>query len=433
MFGRRRPAYNSNNETNANKSYIGEEYKGLRATPSIFGSPNFLGNAPPAQLHEPLYSAPITPEDIPAILEVLTPCPSGPLALRVFQQHPSAGLCWQDSLFIMLYNQDWFRPFLLETIQRYMEHFFIAGHTDLTYGVSKSIMDKNWGQWAPGVNIQTLPMVERQQINLAGKIKPIAAILKSIYDFGLPLAFWEYYCLSLHRYILLGYLFVKYPETRNVPTPLPKLTALSSRRKSISGHNYSKLHINFKEVVFHQFDTGMYCYNFTKGIKWFRELVNRVSTSSVSLIKYETPDIVPGNILGYYNIAHSSISPMKHVVSFFKCGGKWFLYDIDVGTFEFTDADTAVIEASKLDSFVFDNHIVEGEPEITTYRLNFENGTSVQVTTPTNVGYYYKYDKFIKNGSFLLVKTAAAGGHRNQRRSKTHHRRRNHARNRKTR
>lgn len=407
----RNPFFASKEMIEGDASVLGKQYTGLRASASTSG--NYTANA--AVVDDYVDTAPITSEDIPAILEVLASCPSGPNRLRVFQQHKE-GNCWQDSLFIMLFNQDWFREFLLGSVDQYLRIFLALGHTDLSYAVTNTVMEPNWSKWTSGVNIKTLPLVETPRKILPAKIKPIAAEFKRIYNFELPVAFWEYYCLHLHRYILLGYLFAKHPEIRNLPEPLPKRTPLASRRKSISHRNYSQMAKNFKEYVFAMLDHGMYCENFTSGIKWFTGLIRTVSAGSVDLHPYKKEGIEPVNILGYYMIAHSSVSMLKHVVSFFKCGGKWFLYDIDVAVIEFTDEDTPIIEASKLTSFIFENRIVEGEPEITTYTLTFENGTTVSSSIPTSVGWQFKYDIFKKEeGSFILVRgdagaAAPAGG-----------------------
>lgn len=400
------------------RSYLGQEYKGLKPSPT-----SRYNNAPRegaivAVEEEPILAAPITPDDVRPILDLLAQCPAGPLALRVFQQHP-AGLCWQDSIYMMLFNQEWFRPFLLETIALYMERFFELGHTDLIYAVRGTTMQVDYRQWVPGVNIATLPMVEVETRDRAAKLRPLAQFLQTRIDLGLPLAFWEYFTLALHRYILLGYLFLRYPETGVVREGLPLGTALKSRRKSISHLNYSKLHTNFKEVFFREFYTGMHCESFARGLDWFRRLTDSISGSRIRLLPFSTPDLAPASILGYYLRIHAPAQGMKHVISFFKCGRTWFMYDIDIGMHQFTEADTAVIEASKLSNVSIQNRIVEGEPEVTTYTVTFENGTSVAVSTPTNLKFLFNYNLFLQEGSYVLVQAPPAGGRRRLRRRHT--------------
>jgi hypothetical protein len=351
----------------SDRSYLGQEYVSLR-TNSSFGwqDPNAsVVNAPPRNL------APITPSDVGPILNILMPCPLGPYAHRVFQQHSDVGLCWQDSMFIMLYNADWFKPMLQEHIEFYMQHFFAAGETDLTYGKNVEYEEKDYyGPRGPNGKIQ---MVKKQKFNTSAKIKPIAAEFQKRYDFGLPLGFWEFYCLELHRYILLGYVFMKQPDMLPEPISEAKPSNLMRRRGSISARNYSKLHKNLKGVMLGYGEPGICPRSFQDPYKWFSKFVEHASKQSHEVKQFTDKTVPAERIEGYFFGIN-----MRHVISVFKCGGLWILYDIDVGCVAFSPEDGIKIEASRISS------IKSAPTKSNTYVHTFtlENGSTVSVSMP---------------------------------------------------
>jgi hypothetical protein len=302
----------------------------------------------------------------------------------------------------MLYNQDWFQPFLLETATFYLEEFLRQGHTNLSYAGKKILMVRNYSNAIPqNTPYEKRPLVPLETKNLPVKIVPIAATFAARYEsMGLPLTFWEYYALQLHRYILLAYLFLKYPETAEVAKPMSKTTLLHSRRKSISHNNYSELARDYKEVVFRMLDVGMYCGNFKKGRAWFEKLTKEVSGKSVSLVDFTTQGIAPAAILGYYVIIHSSSSAAKHIVSLFKCKGQWLLYDIDVGVLEFSPEASAVLDVSKMANLLIENNL---EADVFEYTVTLEDGKTVKSSLPSQSRNPYKLDKFYPEVSMILV------------------------------
>jgi hypothetical protein len=380
-----------------NLSMLGQPYYGLRATTSSFK----MGPSTPPPENTP-ETAPITPADVPKIIEVLTPCPIGPYELRVPRQG-SPGLCWQDSLFTMLWNADWFKPTLIDNIQFYMEQFFANGETDLVYAKEIEVEELNWNKrvYNAATGSFTGPTKKVKKINRAEKIKPIARAFKAKYGFGLPLTFWEYYCLNLHRYILLGYMFLKHSDLTPAPTAETK-SKLLARRKSIAASNYAGLHTNFKESVFGEMYHG--CSNMSTVRKWFLQYIPAVSGGQYELMKFSEPSVSASQIEGYYLGLDR-----RHVLSIFKCGGLWFVYDIDVGSTPFSAEDSAKLDASRIKSFVFQND----KATTFTYSLTLENSITIQVSMPLIRGYELKYNTLTESFSFILVRkstgaTAAA-------------------------
>ncbi len=373
---------------------LGQPYFGLRATSTY---DNMASTIPTPASNTP-ETAPIAPADVPKIIEVLMPCPVGPYELRVPRQG-SPGLCWQDSLFTMVWNADWFKPTLIDNIQFYMEQFFANGETDLVYAKEIEVEEPNWNKqvWNAATRKLTGPTHKVKKINRAEKIKPIARAFKAKYGFGLPLTFWEYYCLNLHRYILLGYMFLKHTDLTPAPTAETK-SKLLARRKSIATSNYASLHTNFKESVFGFMYHGMGCSNFSTVRNWFLQYIPAVSGGQYELMKFSEPSVSASQIEGYYLGLDS-----RHVLSIFKCGGLWFVYDIDVGSTPFSAEDSAKLDASRIKSFVFQND------KATTfiYTLTLENSTTVQVSMPLIRDYELKYNRLTESFSFILVRKSA--------------------------
>jgi hypothetical protein len=374
-----------------NLSMLGQPYHGLRATTSSFN----MGPSTPPPENTP-ETAPIAPADVPKIIEVLTPCPVGPYELRVPRQG-GPGLCWQDSLFTMLWNADWFKPTLIDNIEFYMEQFFANGETDLVYAKEIEVEEPIWNKqvWNAATRKLTGPTHKVKKINRAEKIKPIARAFKAKYGFGLPLLFWEYYCLNLHRYILLGYMFLKHSDLTPAPTAETK-SKLFARRKSIAANNYAGLHTNFKESVFSEMYHG--CSNMSTVRNWFLQYIPAVSGGQYELMKFSEPSVSASQIEGYYlGLDH------RHVISIFKCGGLWFVYDIDVGSTPFSAEDSAKLDASRIKSFVFQND----KATTFTYTLTLENSTTVQVSMPLIRDYELKYNTLTESFSFILVRKSA--------------------------
>jgi hypothetical protein len=381
-----------------NESVLGKPYFGLRSTSSLVTSNNInVPNAADAQ------SAPIAPEDVPNIVDILLQCPKGQYALRVFQQH-AEGLCWQDSFYIMLYNQDWFKPFLKQSIEFYMEQFFAHGYTDLTYPVKKEVEEINWSKYNYSKPVNNAPKIKVMKKFLETKIVDIAKKFQERFGFGLPLAFWEYYCLQLHRYILLGYLFLKFPDAASNASRESKSTALFRRRQSIGHYNYSKLALNYKEYVFNMLDIGMYCTNFQKARTWFISFVSIISKNTIGFRQFSDKTIPASNILAYYFGIQSTVSYNKHIVSLFKCQDTWYLYDIDIGTIEFTPEETAKLNSSKIKTLVFENKQPE---EIFEYLFTLEDSTTITRSLPLKKSSPLKYEVIQDDFSMILVQLPA--------------------------
>lgn len=381
---------------NANESVLGKQSVALRSTPST----RYENNSENINVNVEITVAPVAPEDVPNLLEILLQCPTGQYALRVFQQH-AEGLCWQDSFFIMLYNQDWFKPFLSESIEFYMQQFFGLGYTDLAYPVEQEVEVINWNQYNSRKPYDE--QIKRKNIQKFKQIKiaSIAKFFKEKFGFGLPLAFWEYYCLQLHRYILLGYLFLKYPDASANTARASKPTNLYRRRKSIGHSNYSKLALNYKEYVFNMFDIGMYCYNFQKARQWFITFVSAVSNNTIGFRTFDDKSVSISDVLAYYLGIQSKDTQYKHMISLFKCQETWFLYDIDVGTIQFTPEETTKLNASRIVSLVFEN---KKAANVFEYTLILQDGSSIVRTLPLKQTRDLKYEVIQLDFSMLLVR-----------------------------
>ena len=362
-----------------NRSYLGEEFVNLRTNSYGPGMTSASRTAPSTN------TAPIAPTDVPKILEVLMPCPVGPYALRVFQQHGSVGTCWQDSMFIMLFNADWFKPILGEHVQFYMDRFFANGDTDLVYAKPPTEVEVDDYNADPEFNnagvFKGYKKKKQLEVNRTSKIKPIAVAFRERYNLGLPLAFWEYYCLNLHRYILLGYLFYKYPDMTPELQSARKPSNLTRRRGSIAGKNYSILHKNFKGVVFRHPEIGICPRSIQQFRTWFTEFISKLSNGNFTLKSFNEKSISASEIEGYYFGLYGTKGE-KHVLSLFICEGTWFLYDIDVGCIPLSAEDGAKLKASRIKSF-------KSEATKTgqySYLLTLENGSTVSVLMPFNKG-----------------------------------------------
>lgn len=387
-----------------NESALGQKYHGLRSTNSSYGTYNeSTYDASGAPIVEPKEMAPILPTDVDTLIEILVGCPIGKYALRVFQQH-DAGLCWQDSFFIMLYNQDWYKATLEEQLRFYMEEFFKAGETDLTYAKNVEVEQPNFNS---ELDLKTYTYTKTVKVTvsqLEHKIKPVAVAFKKRYGMGLPLKFWEYMCLNLHRYLLLGYLFMKNEDIMNVKRA-SKPSMLFRRKRSIGHFNYSTLHVDYKEYVLSMLETGMYYTNFQLLKQWLLTYVEKVSGGKQTFLPFDAADIAAADIGAYYIALNG-----KHIISLFKCGGSWFIYDIDIGCKDFSAEDTAKLEASRIISLFF-----EKKSDEFVYSLTLSDGETVGLSMPLVQNRPHKYDGIVVGTSFILAVKHTAGGQRRKR------------------
>jgi hypothetical protein len=313
----------------------------------------------------------------------------------------------------MLFNSDWYKPILREDLSFYMEQFFANGENDLIYAKEVEVDVPNVSKFSQGIYDATIKQMQRKTEE---KIKPIAVAFRDrSSDLGLPLAFWEYHCLALHRYLLLAYLFYKFPETIAGAHP-ERQTNLMRRRKSLGAANYSQLHVNYKEYVLRMLDTGMYCANFQKLRGWILAYIQGVSKGAHGLREFFDKSVAPAQIEGYYIGLDA-----RHVVSLFKCGGSWFFYDIDVGCKELSAADSAALAKSRIVGIYFEaknNGTFE-------YTFMLENDESVQLNMPFtksqwNSGSSNPYQTIATGFSMIMVAesgaASASGGGKRRRR-----------------
>ncbi len=283
---------------------------GLWAAPSGLGA----ARANNRIKYTPSNSVPFDASMIEPIMETIATCPIGPNALRVFQQHHGLGLCWNDAMFMLLFESDIFKPVLHPIIRRMLE--LNAEQGNLNFG--------NVGESEP-------------------KLHAIATTLRAEFSPTLRLAVWEFLTLNLQRYIQLVHMFVTDPSVREtLPNANIKTSRLLNRRKSLQHENFSKIHLFVKPAV--MCGTGIYgAEDVTKLIDYLNDFLKTNLEDAYIFVAKPPKD--PTTILGYY------FEKFYHVISLFKCGGIWFLFDNELGCLPFSEEDSEKINTIGIKNF----------------------------------------------------------------------------------
>ena len=366
---------------------------------------------------------------IEPVLEILTACPTGEYALRIFQQHAKLGTCWNDALFMLLFESDVLKPAMRPIIQRLLE--LNAEQGSLTFG-TVGTSDVKLHNFAQTLRTEFAPSIE--------------------------LAIWEFLIVNMQRYVQLAYMFMTDPSVKiNIPKKDVKNTRLHNRRKSIQHNTYSKFHKFMKPLVC---GLSYGSYSISSLEEPLNNLLELLTEDKYTLIHRPPSD--PSTIMGYYFVK------FQHVISLFKCNSIWFVYDNDIGCLPFPADDSAKIDTKGIKNFgreyppgeciyTFvlndDEHIAisfdyGGEPPynmmygsnlITTikYRLKFpitdplDNSSIYLVTKPTGgeVAEAALTPRIVSRG--MALTPVASGSNNNQdggRRRRKTHRKRRHAR-----
>jgi hypothetical protein len=268
-------------------------------------------------------TAPFEPSDIEPLVEICLQCPEGALTSRVFQQHRKHGTCWHDSLYMILFQADFMKPVLAEHIRLFLTTMLELGHTDLVYSIRTTNEYKEKDE-----------IIKEEIFDRITKIQAIGKKFREVIDYGLPLQWWEFYCIALHRYILLGYMFLKSAE--------PIEPRLYKRRGSIAPQNFETLHRNFKISVLNMWYTGLYCSNFAPLKK---AVVQFISVATKGAMAIYPIDVSPPEKQAIY-IGLGD----KHVVCLFVCGGAWYVYDNDIGVAKILAEDAVKLSSLPLKS-----------------------------------------------------------------------------------
>ncbi len=249
---------------------------------------------------------------IEPILEILTSCPTGPYALRIFQQHAKLGTCWNDALFMLLFESDVLKPAIRPIIQRLLE--LNAEQGSLTFG-TVGTADVKLHSFAQEIRTEFAPSID--------------------------LSIWEFLIVNMQRYVQLAYMFMTDPSVKeHVPKTNVKNTRLHNRRKSIQHNTYSKFHTFMKPVVC---GLSYGSYSISSIEKPLTKLLELLTEDKYTLVRRPPSD--PTTIMGYYFVK------FQHVISLFKCSGVWFVYDNDIGCLPFSADDSVKIDTKGIKNF----------------------------------------------------------------------------------
>lgn len=312
-------------------------------------------------------TAPFTAEDVEPLVAMVTACPINELSTRVFQQHHTMGTCWHDSLIMILFH---INP-LKETVQehaRFLLEFLLRddtyGQGDLVYGGQKAIKVK--------YGTETYNNVEN--INPSQKVSAISEAFRERYP-QLPRSFWDLYVLALQRFLLLNYMFLK-PGllTQGIETA-PK--SLLTRRKSIAESNFTSLHSYFKQSALKATGAGLWCYNIGALVPTFDGFISLYTNNRYKLYKFTEQNLV--DIQAYYIwIA------MTHVISLFKCGNQWFVFDNDEGVAPFSEEDSVKLSTIQILSMRAGDDPKNSMKFVYTFQLTDGSNVSASTSKLTN-------------------------------------------------
>jgi hypothetical protein len=316
-------------------------YRGLRPTPSGWNrrfnttnsnSNNSNQNKPPTNA-----SIPFGAEMIEPMMELFEPCPAGEFGLRVFQQHIKQGTCWNDSMYMIVFNSDELKPFIRPILRRLME--LNAEEGTLDFGTVGT----------PVVKLHGFAQTLRAEFNPSGSI-----------------AVWELFVLNAQRYLQLLYLFLHDPSVKNtVANQTINYSRLMTRRKSLQCNTYTDLHAFTKSSLTYETFGAHDSHELIVSVNYFLKSISPEGYT------YKFDDIQPADhstIHGYYLIKY------KHVISLFRCNGVWILYDNEIGSEQLSPDDSA-----KLDGTILKEFGKTFTHTTCTYTIILENDEQIQV------------------------------------------------------
>lgn len=304
------------------------------------------------------------------IVKKLTPCPRGEFATRVFRQHTNMGLCWHDSFYMMVFENDFFKGKSLELLQEFFH-----------------VLNLN--------NIGTLDFDSRKTQAIANGLK---AYRKSELDIGT----WEMTTLALQRYALLGLLFVKESQEEQLTKPVVK-SRLLNRRPSVGELNFNSVHNLLKRGTMRCFDEGASRIGIYYFMLMMADLVDELSEKKFKL-DIATNPLQPSETIAYYFSVqtHETLEDPHgfvgnaHIMSFFICGGEWYLYDNETGVLPLGAEHSAAIATYGIDSMKI---LTEGDMFL--YPITLGNGTIIRVEMP-HVETVHLYEKPKGPGTHVL-------------------------------
>ncbi len=270
------------------------------------------------------------------LLPILAPCPVDQLTTRVFRQHQGEGLCWHDAFFMMIFESSAMKPSVAGLLKELVAEMEATGLTSI-------------------------------EIN-PKHIQVLANRLKARYKSDMMIGYWEMLTLALHRYLLLGLVFLEEHLTKQ--ETVLHISKLSNRRPSIFEMDFDDVHFQLKYGMYTCYNEGLdkkditnfyYAMNpfiqtltdKTLGIQMADEKfpkVHSVLGYCFSIQKMSTNEAQQSLSFLYYPSIHESLKQQQfmgsaHILSVFSCGDQWILYDNEVGTLAFSEEDSAKIKS----------------------------------------------------------------------------------------
>jgi hypothetical protein len=396
--------------------------------------------------------APFTVADIEPILSLLSRCPQEVSMSRVFRQHGVLGTCWYDSLIIMLFENQRLKPYIMPFVDAAFRIYVANDILDLSYATvrvktnAEKATDReafeNYKQY--GIVRRNAEYIEEPiLISTNYKLNLLAYTFQRITSSPpeIELKHWQFFANAIQRYMLLGYLFHKHPEERNKP--------LRARRQSYNTISFESVHGEMRGKI-----GAVFCGADNRVIKnvivEFTNLINFVGKGAMSIIPF-VPEKAPGagaarpfwaptipenwwkqtniakeKIEGYYIVINRKDNPkLGHVISLYKCGDQWTIFDNDHGILVLSPDESANISGKGIKSVDYtylppENNTYKGNIQ---YTITLEDDTVIihnkqllDIEKTVEAPREYIFDKV---GSYKLIsRAAAAGGRRKTRKHK---------------
>jgi hypothetical protein len=336
--------------------------------------------------------APFEESDIAPILEILSKCPDEGMLTRVFRQHSAFGTCWYDSALMMIFESSIGKQIFLPLLKQCFIIFLKNGIKDLSYSHRINLTPEEF-EMEKKYNKNAKPYF----INTSFKTELIGTELKRFTGSSVDNITREVLAHSLHKYLLLGYLFLKKPPKGNA-----KL--LSERRKSWNAGQFEDIHRCLRTV------SGM----FTKGaqnketeafIKRLSSILENLSRGECAIIDWNTNK--PEETHGYYLIVGDDKNSEGHVISMFKCNERWTLFNNDYGIVPLSKEESEQVSKIGIESIAIYTDIKEN---LLSHDLVLNDKTKIVLQSPyvdgeKNINFHF----FKSHVSYAFVSRKPAG------------------------
>lgn len=283
-------------------------------------------------------AAPFTEEDIAKIMGILSKCPEDISLSRIFKQHPELGTCWFDSFVMMTFENSNVKPYILPFVEVAMRIFKKNDIHDVGYcaPIEKNAaeLENNRRWYGPGASTHN-PRPFHKLDMLVSVFKRITNAPATLETYQ-----WNFFAHLIQKYILLGYLFMKEPAP---PT-------FKNRRKSFNSKSFDFLHCSLRDTIGAR-DRGAEPFSVQNVLIPFSEILRFITKETFTIVPFKHMDAFPrrlpmmrpyhntwktpmslDKIEGYYIVISWVDNPIfGHVISLYKCGEQWTIYDNDIG------------------------------------------------------------------------------------------------------